>query len=284
MAPRARGSARFLSACESLALQVRPPPELQPRHHPWMTAWVVLTRPAQTTSLLAPSQSSPCLENHPDNPPGLIWIPYYSAGSISWNKFRFFFYIGCVGFVLFSSYPGQSVCPLCRSLNTLRQSRILWDIMTTAEASLCSCRHSSWKAKSCRYEGEIVKKKKKESLIGRWSVIYGLRCQSPPRSQEQTLSWGKGLDLCSRSQHDSPPKRHASPFDLLPPPGEIPNLLSSYRCPPALPFSLCLLQLLPSTQDLPEMCRWWLPSNTTVLLKLQMESSQSGLWLAGDLQ
>lgn len=154
MAPRARGSARFLSACESLALQVRPPPELQPRHHPWMTAWVVLTRPAQTTSLLAPSQSSPCLENHPDNPPGLIWTPYYSAGSISWNKFRFFFYIGCVGFVLFSSYPGQSVCPLCRSLNTLRQSRILWDIMTTAEASLCSCRHSSWKAKSCRYEGE----------------------------------------------------------------------------------------------------------------------------------
>lgn len=81
-----------------------------------------------------------------------------------------------------------------------------------------------------------------------------------------------------------PPQRHASPLDLLPPPGEIPNLLPSYLCPPALPFSLCLLQLLPSTQDLPEMCRWWLPGNTTVLLKLRMESSQSGLWLAGDLQ
>lgn len=141
--------------------------------------------------------------------------------------------------------------------------------MTTAEASLCSCRHSSWKAKSCRYEGEIVKKRViDQTVIGHlWPP---LSVSSSVAGANFVMRQGAG-SLLSHSAR-LPPKRHASPLDLLPPPGEIPNLLSSYRCPPALPFSLCLLQLLPSAQDLPEMCRWWLPSNTTVLLKLQMES------------
>lgn len=51
--------------------------------------------------------------------------------------------------------------------------------------------------------------------------------------------------------------------------------------PLALSVSLPLLQLLPSTQDLPEMCRFWLLGNTTVLLKLQMEALQSNVWLVG---
>lgn len=45
--------------------------------------------------------------------------------------------------------------------------------------------------------------------------------------------------------------------------------------PVPLSLAFCLLQPLPSTQDLPEMCRLWLLGNTSVQLKLQMESSQS---------
>lgn len=59
------------------------------------------------------------------------------------------------------------------------------------------------------------------------------------------------------------------------------NLLPSYLCPPySRPSPSPLPQLLPSTQDLPEMCRFWLPGNTRILLKLQMESWQSGQLLA----
>lgn len=61
-----------------------------------------------------------------------------------------------------------------------------------------------------------------------------------------------------------------------------PSLLLSASAdllPLALSVYLSLLQLLPSTQDLPEMCRFRLLGNTTVLLKLQMEALQSNVWL-----
>lgn len=67
-----RGTLLVASASESLARQVRPLPELQPRHHPWMTAWVILTRPEQ------PHHSWPCLSHHqprkPSRNPLLDWF------------------------------------------------------------------------------------------------------------------------------------------------------------------------------------------------------------------
>lgn len=129
------------------------------------------------------------------------------------------------------------------------------------EARLCRCRRRSWKAEDWGPTpgGE-------PSAIGRqWpfadvcrNKLCNERRLSDPRFRSSRAAFSRLIP--SRSFFFSPPP---------PPPSPTSSLYS-----PLLPLPLHSCCHPRRTSQ--KMCRWWLPSNTPVLLKLRMDSAQSG--------
>lgn len=155
--------------------------------------------------------------------------------------------------------------------------------MATVEALCRSSRHRYWNVKECRYEEEPSKTH--SSLFEQAQTPQGTSmASSSVSSSAGRTNFLTRRETGSLFSHPRCGSFFSSSAILLllfsPSSSENPEpslLLSLSPLPPdplplALSVSLCLLQLLPSTQDLPEMCRFWLLGNTTVLLKLQMEA------------
>lgn len=138
--------------------------------------------------------------------------------------------------------------------------------MATEEALHRSSRHRYWNVED-RYKEAASRSRSSPFESGR-RIINGLPllplcCKNKLSDEARDRVFS--LTLSSASHHPSPPSLSQT------------LLLSLSPSPDPLPLalSLSLSPLLPSTQDLPEMCRLRLPGNSTVLLKLQMEALQS---------